>query len=224
MKDNNSLGLKKISADQDHWDMFFSKLAHAESGAAIQCKQIAQLYKEQGNSSQSKKYLELASEEEQHFSIIKSITENMIALDRTSEKVYEGNYMSKTRNPLEKMASVHLVFEPAALAFLGYIYQNYEKINADFNKSIKIRDALALVLRDEVSHVYEGKCDIKTLIKSSNKNDIDLTKRAMRKHKAFIVVGMKKVFEKTEESKKHLNEMLNRFEFYSDKAAEGIFL
>lgn len=224
MKNKDSLGLKSLSVEQDHWDIFFSKLAHAENGAAIQCRQIAQLYKEQGNSSQSKKYLDLASEEEQHFSIIKSITENMIALDCTSEKVYEGNYMSKTRNPLEKMASVHLVFEPAALAFLGYIYQNFEKINVDLNKSRKIRDALALVLRDEVSHVYEGKSDIKSLIKSSTKNEIDLAKRAMRKHKAFIIVGMKKVFEKSDESKKHLYEMLNRFEFFSNKAAEGIYL
>ena len=102
------------------WNAFFASLALAEKAAADECRRVAAKIRESGESDLADEYESLAQEEEKHHELAASVCREQIPITDRAAAIYAGKYFSENASVIERLVSVHFVFEPSALAFLGY--------------------------------------------------------------------------------------------------------
>lgn len=213
-----------VTEAQECWNAFFSSLAFAEQAAGEQCRAIATDLQKQGDPSLAALYTELAAEEDRHFALVKRVCQKLEEPSGTARRVYSGEWMSEAPSTIERMACVHLVFEPAALAFLGYLHAHSEEVIIDPIWSKTIRESFSNILRDEVEHVYLGKEWIRAALVSATPEDIRKTRKSIRRHRAFLIAGLKSYFKHMSKEPKCVAIMLSRFNFYFEKSMQGVFV
>lgn len=206
----------KNQTTNDHvlsnWNAFFSSLAYAEKAAAEQCDLISKKFTEIGNHEMAKVYEQFREEEVGHFEMVKSLVDGELITTEKAKKVYGGHLLTDKDCIIERLAAVHLAFEPSALAFLGHIYVNADKYFTDADKAEKIKNTFGTIIREEVNHIFSGKDLIKKLLVEANsETKIKNVKRTLKLHKAFLSLGLKTFFEENSETKEHLDAMLSNY-------------
>jgi hypothetical protein len=204
------------------WSAFFSSLASAERAAAIQCKQIAALFHAAHRFDLEQIYLKFSDEEAGHFKMVSSLIENKIEITTKARFVYEGKLMRRQDCVLEKLAVVHLAFEPSALAFLGHIHQNAEVYFKDQKYAQKVKNAFGAILKEEVFHIHTGKELIYELLKTSDQVTRKNIKNSLRIHKAFLSLGLKFFFKSIEDSKIFTDNMLVNYNLRFENLAQEL--
>jgi uncharacterized ferritin-like protein (DUF455 family) len=226
MQPETVLEMPSQAADQQtakRWNALFSSLAFSEEAAAVVCNEIAINLEKNGLTELAKKYRETLNEELNHFRLLKEVCEPVEVPPPTARDVYAGKFFL-TRSNLELMSLVHLVFEPSALAFLGYLKTNAHKILPDNHEwQARVQRNFSEILRDEVSHVHEGRSFVLAALATASDEEKALTKKSMRKHRAFIKAGLASFFRDMEGGAPvFITDMLSRFDFYFHKTMEGI--
>jgi hypothetical protein len=204
------------------WNSLFSSLAFAEKAAANECLRIAQKFRSIGLNHLSDEYEHLAVEENHHHELALSITKEIIPLTKRAEVIYEGGFFSENSSVLERLMSVHFVFEPSALAFLGYIVSHSNELIQDQDWKNQITKAFKEILFDEVNHVQTGGELIKKIWKTSKPDEREAALKTMRKHRAFLKAGLLSFFPKDSEQRPHILKMLQRFDFYYERSIKGV--
>jgi uncharacterized ferritin-like protein (DUF455 family) len=205
------------------WNLFFSSLAHAEKAAADQCRVISKKFATAGNVRLSSKYVALATDEDSHFTLAEQLCMPLESPSLIAQRVYRGELMSSDASVLERMSIIHLVFEPSALAFLGLLRQHADQISTDPKVIDRIERCLGEILKDEVSHVYEGRTLVEEQLEHSTPAEIKKTKRSIRRHRAFLIAGLKSFFKPSPDSSPVVQQMLSKFAFYFEKSNKGVF-
>lgn len=209
---------------QTNWNAFFSSLAFAEKAAADQCALIAKTFRAQGNNEYAEIYEQFHREETGHFEMVKSLVDGELTTTEKAKMVYDGHLLTDKNCIIERLAAVHLAFEPSALAFLGHIYVNSEKYFADPVKAKKVKELFGTIIREEVNHIFSGKDLIKKLLKQANSEIKNKNvKRSLRLHKAFLSLGLKTFFDDASETKKHIDNMLLSYDAKFDNISSDIF-
>jgi uncharacterized ferritin-like protein (DUF455 family) len=214
----------KILSDSSlsNWNAFFSSLALAEKAAAEQCHLISKHYAREGNAALADEYAQLFEEETTHFQLASAVCLEAVEASNTAKAVYAGGLLSKNPSILERMAVIHLVFEPAALAFLGYLYQESKSLFTDALLVKRIERNFALILRDEVNHVNEGSKIVANLWAAAPAGEHRACLKSIRRHRAFLVAGLKSFFKDDPEARVYLTPMLDRFESHYSRAVKGV--
>lgn len=214
----------KILSDSrlSNWNAFFSSLALAEKAAAEQCQLISEHYAREGNAALADEYAQLFEEEITHFQLASAVCLEAVEASNTAKAVYAGGLLSKSPSILERMAVIHLVFEPSALAFLGYLYQESQSVFTDALLVKRIKKNFSLILRDEVNHVHEGSKIVAELWGAAPERERRTCLKSIRRHRAFLVAGLKSFFKDDAETRAHLTPMLNRFESHYSRAVKGV--
>jgi hypothetical protein len=176
------------------WNQFFSSLAFAEKAAAEQCELIADAYAGRGDRKSEMTYRKYAEEEREHFSLVSSICREVIAPPLRAMQVYQGALLSPSAGIAERLATLHLGFEPSALAFLGYFYRNAHELLDNEEWARQARAVFRDILRDEVTHVQLGKECFEQEWDRSSRNEKQVILRSLRRHRAFLSLGLKSFF------------------------------
>ena len=205
------------------WNALFSSLAFAEKAAANECLKIAKRFREDGLNDLADEYEGLADEENQHHNLALSVARKIVPLTERAGTVYDGGFFSRDGSVLERLMSVHFVFEPSALAFLGYISRHSRDLFEDRQWADQITKAFNQILRDEVHHVQNGGVVIKRFWSSATDQEKKVALKTMRKHRAFLKAGLLSFFSQIEIKKEVVSKMLERFDFYYEKSVKGVF-
>lgn len=211
------------ASDEMSWNALFSSLALAEKAAANECQKISDQFLKEGKLELAKEYEDLVYEEFRHCELAYSVARKIVPITPKARVIYNGELFSKNASTLERMASVHLIFEPAALAFLGYVSSHSKELIQDEKWASEITRAFNCILRDEVSHVLNGSKTIREFWKNASFEEKRTSLKTMKKHRAFLKAGLKSFFKNNESKKEFLTTMLNRFDFYYEKALKGAF-
>ncbi len=203
------------------WNALFSSLALAEEAAARECRKVAARFIANDQPDRASEYLGLADEEDQHHRLALSVAREFIPITDRAKIIYAGGYFTDDGSVLECLMSVHLVFEPSALAFLGFIARNANKLIQDKTWASEIQNAFGLILRDEVSHVINGCETIRQVWNEASRDDKKLALKTMRKHRAFLKAGLRSVLKDGVE-RSVIDSMLRRFDFYCKKSLKGV--
>ena len=206
--------------NESAWNALFSSLAFAEKAAADECRKIAKYFRESGQLKLADEYDGLVDEENRHHDLALSVTKETVPLTTRAAIVYDGGYFTANGPILERLMSVHFVFEPSALAFLGYVSSHSEELFDDQEWATQITRAFNQILRDEVSHVINGGDVIKKFWNEATAEERDIALRTMRKHRAFLKAGLNSFFK--DDDKKTISKMLSRFDFYFEKCVKGV--
>lgn len=207
---------------QFSWNAFFSSLASAERAAAIQCKQIAALFHAAHRYDLEQIYFKFSEEETGHFETVRSLIDCEMDITPKARYVYAGQLMRRQDCVLEKMAVVHLAFEPSALAFLGHIHQNAEVYFKDQKYAQKVKNAFGAILKEEVFHIHTGKELIFELLKTSDHATRKNIKNSLRIHKAFLSLGLKYFFKSIEDSRIFTDNMLVNYNLRFENLAQEL--
>ncbi|MEQ1664343.1 MAG: hypothetical protein ABL927_03090 [Bdellovibrionales bacterium] len=210
------------SDKQFSWNAFFSSLAAAEHAAAVQCQQIAALFRKAKRFDLEQIYLKFSEEETGHFETVSSLINSEIEITPKARYVYAGKLMRRQDCVLEKMAIVHLAFEPSALAFLGHIHQNAEVYFKDQKYAQKVKNAFGAILKEEVFHIHTGKELICELLKTSDHVTRKNIKDSLRIHKAFLSLGLKYFFKNSEDSRAFTASMLVNYNLRFENLAQEL--
>lgn len=178
----------------EKWNRFFSSLAFAERAAAEQCELIAAAYDSRQDRAGAETYREYAGEERRHFELARRACRSLISPPPRAEQAYAGALMSAEPSLAERLAVVHLAFEPSALAFLGHLYRNAESLLRDAAWARSVRESFGTILREEVTHTYQGRA---TLIREWEKETLHGRKTilgSLRRHRAFLCLGLQSFF------------------------------
>ncbi len=213
--------IMKPTMDQS-WNALFSSLAFAEKAAANECLKVAQRFRAEGLDSLADEYVRLAIDENRHHELAKSITRNIVPLTDSARNVYNGGFFSPSAPIIERLMSVHFVFEPSALAFLGYIASHTNELICDEAWAEQIKAAFKEILYDEVGHVSGGEELIQKIWARSTMEERGLALRTMRKHRAFLKAGLLSFFSKDSEHRPAILKMLQRFDFYFERSMKGV--
>ena len=210
-------------AENTHgWNALFSSLAFAEKAAADECLKIAQRFRSQGLAVLAEEYEQLAVEETRHHELAISVAREIVPLTPCAETIYAGEFFTSGGPVLERLMSVHFVFEPSALAFLGYIASHSHELISDTEWADQITDAFKQIVFDEVDHVYTGGKLIKTFWARATPEERKIALKTMRKHRAFLKAGLLSFFPKNSVQRPVALKMLQRFDFYYEKAMKGV--
>ncbi len=219
---NTNKDQKKLIGKSTSWNALFKSLAAAEAAAANECLKIATQFRDSGHSKLQKTYERLANEEIEHSKLAMSIVRGPASITDQAKKVYEGCYFSSNASILERLVSVHLVFEPSALAFLGFISTHSKELIDDPQWASEITKAFNRVLKDEVNHVFSGAKLIKDVWSEAAEIERRQSMKTLRKHRAFLKVGLASFFKPYEGDREFVSKMLNRFDFYFNRATKGV--
>lgn len=187
------------------WDRFFSSLAFAEKAAAEQCELIAEAYGARGDRAHEAIYRGYAKEEREHFELVSRVCRDDVPPPERAMAVYRGELLSPTPSLAERLATVHLGFEPSALAFLGHFYENAHRILADQERVREVRSAFREILRDEVTHVYQGRKCFELEWQRADATEKAEVLRSLRRHRAFLRLGLKSFFHESGASSEDLS-------------------
>ena len=209
--------------DENSWNALFSSLALAEKAAANECQKISDQFLSEGKFDLAKEYEDLVYEEFRHCELAFSVARKIVPITSRARAVYNGELFTAHASILERMASVHLVFEPAALAFLGYVSAHSKELIADEKWAKQITSAFNQILRDEVSHVMNGSKAIQKFWSNASEQEKKASLRTMKKHRAFLKAGLRSFFKDNDNQKIFLKTMLDRFDFYYERALKGGF-
>lgn len=205
------------------WNALFSSLAFAEKAAANECLKVAKRFREDGLNDLAEEYEGLAVEENRHHDLALSVAREIIPLTERASTIYDGGFFSQNGSVLERLMSVHFVFEPSALAFLGYISRHSRELFEDREWADQITKAFNQILRDEVHHVQDGGLVIKRFWSLATDQEKKVAIKTMRKHRAFLKAGLQSFFSQVEVKKEVVSKMLERFDFYYEKTVKGVF-
>ncbi len=205
------------------WNALFSSLYLAECAAAREAAWAHAETRKIGNIKAAGFYLEMAREEERHAELVKRMFSEFIVPPRTTYDVYAAKrcLLDGPANLVERLAVVHLIFEPSAMAFLSYIQNEAETLfTAEWSRTI--RAASLEILQDEAKHIRTGRDYVQSGL--DGVSDVERLKiqASMKTHRAFLKGGIRRFFAGTELS--HLPEILNeRYEFALNNSVKGIF-
>lgn len=207
-----------------NWNAFFSSLAFAEKAAADQCALISKYFRDQGKNDLADIYEQFHKEEVGHYEMVKTLVDGELTATEKAKKVYNGHLLTDENCIIERLAAVHLAFEPSALAFLGHIYVNAERYFEDQEKAKKVKNLFGTIIREEVNHIFSGKDLIKQLLKEANSEIKNRNvRRSLKLHKAFLSLGLKTFFDEHSETKQHIDAMLSNYDTKFENISSDIF-
>ena len=204
------------------WNALFSSLAFAEKAAAKECLKIAQRFRSQGLIGLADEYERLSVEENNHHELALSVTKRVVPLTPCAENIYEGGFFSPNAPIIERLMSVHFVFEPAALAFLGYVARHSNELISDSEWADQVSNAFKQIVYDEVNHVSSGSELIRKFWLRSTLEEQAVALKTMKKHRAFLKAGLLSFFPKDSEQRPAILKMLQRYDFYYKKVLKGL--
>ena len=192
---NKSVTVQRVMRSQERqWKQFCSSLAFAEKAAAEQCELIADAYSARGDRKSEMTYRKYAEEEREHFSLVSGICREVITPPLRAIQVYQWALLSASAGLAERLATLHLGFEPSALAFLGYFYRNAHELLDDKEWAHEAQSVFRKILRDEVTHVQVGKECFEQEWERSSLIEKKEILRSLRRHRAFLSLGLKSFF------------------------------
>ena len=204
------------------WNALFSSLAFAEKAAANECLKVAERFRSDGLDDLAKEYEQLASEENRHHELALSVAREIVPITDRAKFIYDGGFFTENGPVIERLMSVHFVFEPSALAFLGYISSHARELIEDTEWADQITKAFNQILKDEVRHVTDGGELIKRFWANASFEERKTALKTMRKHRAFLKAGLISFFGEEAIEKYFLSKMLGRFDFYYERATGGV--
>lgn len=181
-------------SQSQQWNRFFSSIAHAEAAAAEQCDLIADLYRARGDEKSEAIYRSYAAEEREHYELVAGVCKKILPPSPRAMEIYGGARLSKNATLTERLATLHLSFEPSALAYLGYLCRNAHRLLNDPSWALSAHKAFQKIVREEVRHIYGGKeCFEREWQRASVQEKHDVL-RSLRKHGTFLALGLKTFF------------------------------
>lgn len=199
---------------QTAWDRYFSGLSASEFAAGHQCHLIASEFEKLGRKNLAKMYYQFAIEEEDHGRLGGAMGSKAYPLTQTANEVFKGKQLEIGHVLSNRLMVIHSVFEPSALAILGFLNQNADDIFERYRANI-VKACTASVLRDEVGHVLDGAKLIKELIDDGTlpKPSAE-TVACMKFHLAFVKSGFRSFFSEVPGYRTTLNQIHAKFDNY----------
>lgn len=213
-----------ISESADPWHKLFSSLYLAEGAAATQADFLAKKYKASGNQDLYKFYDNMADEERHHAELVKNIIFEFHLPPQTSMDIYSAKRLrcDGNANILERAAIIHIAFEPAALAFMSYIYSRANELFEN-RWAATIRKSFLAILADEANHAKIGRQIIKDQLISINYEDCQKIKKSLYTHRAFLVGGIRKYFKNYDDQAQISEDLIERYNFSFYQSIRGLF-
>jgi hypothetical protein len=199
---------------QTAWDRYFSGLSASEFAAGRQCHLIASEFEKLGRNDLAKMYYQFAIEEEDHGRLGGAMGSRAYPLTETAQEVFKGKQLESGHVLSNRLMVIHSVFEPSALAILGFLNQNADEIFDRYRANI-VKACTASVLRDEVGHVLDGAKLIKELIDDGTlpKPSAE-TVACMKFHLAFVKSGFRSFFSDVPGYRTTINQIHAKFDNY----------
>lgn len=196
------------------WDRYFSGLSASEFAAGHQSHLIAHEFEKLGRKDLADRYYQFSIEEEDHGRLGAAMGTKQYPLTSKAREVFKGDLLEKGHVLSNRLMVIHSVFEPSALAILGFLNQNADDIFERYRANV-VKACTASVLRDEVGHVLDGAKLIKELIDEGTlpKPTSD-TIACMKFHLAFVKAGFRSFFSDIPSYKSTLNQINNKFDNY----------
>lgn len=176
------------------WNAFFSSLARAEQAAARQCELVADGFEARGEQGLATRYREYAEEELGHFALASSVCREFIEPTARARQAYDGGLMSGRPSILERLAVVHIGFEPSALAYLGHLYRHADELLGSPGWAEQVRESFGPILREEVLHVHAGRGLILSEWARASAHERSLIVKTLRRYRAFLSLGLGSFF------------------------------
>lgn len=177
-----------------NWNAFFSSLACAEQAAAVQCERIAEGFEARGDLNLASRYREYAGEERGHFRIVSAVCREFHDPTARARQAYDGGLMNPDPSILERLAVVHIGFEPSALAYLGYLFRYADELLGEARWASEIKAGFGAILREEVTHIHFGKNVILSEWAAASPGTQATVLKALRRHRAFLSLGLGSFF------------------------------
>jgi hypothetical protein len=201
------------------WDRYFSGLSASEYAAGRECYLSAVEFGRLGRMDLAIKYRQFAEEEEDHGRLGAAMGSRIYPLTPTAIDVFTGNRFIESGHALSnRLMVIHSIFEPSALAILGFLNKYSEQIFDRLRSNI-VKACTALVIRDEMGHVLDGSRLIKELI---DDHVIPVpsaeTIACVKYHFAFVKSGFLSFFSKVPEYRPILRQILLKFESYVNQS------
>ena len=199
---------------QTAWDRYFSGLSASEFAAGHQCHLIAKEFETLGRKDLAARYYQFAIEEEDHGRLGGAMGSRAYPLTPTAIEVFKGEQLENGHVLSNRLMVIHSVFEPSALAILGFLNQNADDLFDRYRANI-VKACTASVLRDEVGHVLDGAKLIKELIDDGTlpKPSVE-TVACMKFHLAFVKSGFRSFFADVPEYRTTLHQIHAKFDNY----------
>lgn len=215
--------ITRDSEEAKPWLALFSSLFLAELAASEQAGRAAEEFERCGQKEFARFYRDMEREERNHADLVRLLFDDFIAPPRLALDIYGAQRcLAHGRVGLvERLALIHLVFEPSALAFLSHISASARLFFSD-DWARTIRSSCRQILADEVAHVRQGRTLLVDQLANMGSADKELIHRSIRTHRNFISAGIRRFFQGSVPfagAPKVLNE---RFTFAFDNAVHGV--
>lgn len=222
ISDDQRLGLPIDLGPVDQcWNKFFSSLAFAELAAATECDFIAKHFSDSGEVEMQTQYEKFAEDERAHFKLVLGATPKVTSPPQRALSVYAGALYSPKASVLEHMAVVHMAFEPAALAYLGFLYRNAFEVIENSSFADRVQRACRAILKDEANHVVIGRHSFEKKLR--DKSLAPTIFRSLKRHESFLKLGLKSFFSGLDRQPDFIKPMVQDYGKRFQSAVEGVF-
>ena len=205
------------------WHRLFSSLALAEQAAGEQTQKIAEDFEALDNKEMAKHYKGIAQEEFGHARLVNEICRHHIKPPQLTFDIYSGKRCRTNglASLVERLALVHLVFEPSALGFLSYIKRR-ANIFFEPNWARDIEVAFSKILKEESHHVRDGRLLVQEMFALLSTIEQTAIRKSISTHKAFLFAGFKTFFCDSPEQRNRADDMAERYKFSFRHAVRGV--
>lgn len=222
------VGKPKISQESNEakpWISLFSSLYLAELAASEQASLAVPYFAAQGKDHIANFYRSMATEEREHAVLVRGLFDYFIEPPELAYMIYGGERCLTKGDvaTIERLALVHLVFEPSALAFLSHIYTIAPQIFTEDWAEV-IQSVCRQILADEASHVREGRRILAPLLSTLTDTDQQLIQKSVKTHHAFLLGGIRRFFQGTPHFSPIAQALSERYSFAFANTTSGILI
>jgi hypothetical protein len=204
------------------WHRLLSSAAAAEHAAAVHTARLSDYFQATEREDLAVLYGQFSKEELRHEIAVLRTCEPT-PLTTISRQVYGCERMRLHDTAwwhIELMSVVHLVFEPAALAYLSFLCKNahaiFEQPWADI-----ICQEFARIVSEESVHMSTGRQLIRDLTPSLGDDILATLKQSIATHRAFATFGVRRFFCNVPSQENHRTALLSRYANVFDFATRG---
>jgi hypothetical protein len=211
------------------WSQLFATLSLAERAAGVQMTRLSAELDERGQHALAEDYSRFAEEEFSHERAVASLCRGEAAVDARTRSVYDGErtLIRDEHWVAEILGLIHLVFEPAGMAFYSQILSLSRDLFSE-EESRLVRATLGPILREEAGHISAGRELFFHQFESRPIETKRRIRRSVKLHRAFVTMGLRSLFEgwtraswSEPEHEQICEAMVSRFEIISSRVAQG---